>query len=193
MQKEQYQQAVDLAQKAYDDELPDRHGSGRDVRQLLVGDAVKRQNFDLALRILHEQLPRDMDSPLAIDDPDDIAILADMALVMKMQNPLNDEAKAILDHADALNNRPGNRSIPFGKYIRQASIESARSNKEAAVSALQQAFNAGWRINWRTILSHDFRFESLHNEPGYKHLIAMLEEDMQKQREQAYELFGLPH
>jgi hypothetical protein len=106
---------------------------------------------------------------------------------------VSEEATALLDHAEALNQQPGDRSIPFAKFMRQASIESARSNKEAAVSALQQAFNAGWRINWRETLHGDYRFESLHNEPEFKHLIAMLEEDMQKQREVAYELLGLPN
>ncbi len=134
-----------------------------------------------------------MESPLETDDPEDIDTLAGMALVMKMQNPVSEQANALLDHADALNHMPGDRSFPFAKFTRQASIEVARNNKSAAISALQQAFAAGWRIDWHDTLQNDFRFESLHNEPEYKHLIAMLEEDMQKQRNQAYELLGLPH
>ena len=32
--------------------------------------------------------------------------------------------------------------------------------------------------------------ESLHNEPEYQHLVALFEEDMERQREKAYELLG---
>jgi len=191
LQNEQYKQAVELAQKAHDDKLPDRHRSGWVVQQVLVGDAVSRGDFETALDILREKLPHDIESPLEIDDPNEVGLLACLGMVMKMQNPLSGEATEILDHAEALNARPGDRSIPFGRFIQQAAIETARSNKEAAVSALKQAFDAGWRVDWRETLVNDYRFESLHNEPEYRHLIAMLEEDMQQQREQAYALFGL--
>jgi hypothetical protein len=41
------------------------------------------------------------------------------------------------------------------------------------------------------VLRHDWRFEFLHNEPEYKNLVALLEKDMEKQRDEAYELLGL--
>lgn len=191
LQKEQHQQAVNLAQKAFDDKLPDRHQSGIVIRRLLVGAAVRQHNFDQALRILQQQLPKDIDSPLETDDPNEIELLAVMAQVMKMQNPVSQQATAMLNHADTLNHRPGDRRIPFFKHLRQASIEVARNNKDAAIAALQQAIGAGWRIDWRDTLQNDFRFESLHQEPAYKHLAAMLEADMQKQREETYQLLGL--
>jgi hypothetical protein len=74
--------------------------------------------------------------------------------------------------------------------LRQAAIESARGNKPAAIAGLQAAFDAGWRLEWRDVLHHDWRFESLHQEPDYKNLLAQLEADMEKQREQAYALLG---
>jgi len=191
LRNEQYQQAIDLAQKAYDEKLPDRHNSGWVIQQVLVGDLVKRGHFDQALNIVRGNLPHDVESPLQIDDPNEVELMACLAMVMKMQNPLSEEAAALLDHAEAINARPGDRSIPYFKFIAQASIDSARNDKQAAISALKHAFDAGWRMDWREILFNDYRFETLHNEPGYQHLIAMLEEDMQKQRGQAYELFGL--
>jgi len=190
LQTEQHQQALSLAQKAYDDKLPDRHGSGAAISGLLVNDAVRRHDFDRALSILRQELPKGIRSPLQADEPGDIELLAGMAQVMKMQNPMSEEATALLDHADELNRRPGDRSIPFSRFMRQACIEVARGNKNPAIKALQQAFHAGWRLDWRETLNDDFRFESLHDEPEYKHLIAMLEEDLQKQRKDAHTLLG---
>jgi hypothetical protein len=45
--------------------------------------------------------------------------------------------------------------------------------------------------DWQYVLHNDWRFESLHGEPDYKNLLAMMEKDMEKQREEAYELMGL--
>jgi len=192
MQTEQYQQALSLAQKAYAEKLPDRQGSGNTIRRLLIADALQRRDFDRALGILHKQLPKGTESPLEADEPDQSELLANIALVMKMQNPVSEQADALLDRADALNHMAGDRSFPFAKFMRQASIEVVRNHKDAAISALQKAFDAGWRIEWRETLHNDFRFTSLHNEPDYKRLIAMLEEDMQKQREETYTLLGFP-
>ena len=191
LQTEQYQQALNLAQKAHDDKLPDRHGSSYTIVSLLVSDAVRRRDFDRALSILEEELPKYIGSPIEADEPNDVELLAAIAQVMKMKNPLSEQAGALLDRADALNREPGDRSIPFFRFLRQASIDVARGNKDPAIASLQQAFHAGWRLDWRDTLNDDFRFDSLHNEPEFKHLVAMLEEDMHRQREEAYELLGL--
>ena len=53
------------------------------------------------------------------------------------------------------------------------------------------AIEKGWRFDWREVMLRDLQFESLHNEPEFKTLVAMLEADMEKQREQAYDLLGL--
>jgi hypothetical protein len=90
-----------------------------------------------------------------------------------------------------LNLQSDNRRIPFASGFRLAAIESARGNKQAAIAGLQAAFDAGWRLGWQDVLRSDWRFEPLHNEPEYKSLVAMMERDMEKQRDEAYELLGL--
>jgi tetratricopeptide (TPR) repeat protein len=191
LQNEQAQQALELAQKAHDGDLPDRQGSGDTIYGLLVGDALQRRDFDRALELLQERMPTGVASPLALDEPDDVYQLAEMAQVMKMQDPASEQATALLDHAAALNRQSDNRRIPFEAGFRQATIESARGNKPGAIAGLQAAFDAGWRLDWQGVLRNDWRFESLHNEPDYKELVTMLEKDMEKQREEAYELLGL--
>jgi tetratricopeptide (TPR) repeat protein len=191
LQKEQFQQALELAQKAHDEHLPDRQGSDGTIYGLLVGDAVHRRDFDLALELLQGRMPTGVTSPLELDEPDDVFLLARMAQVMKMQDPASEQAAALLDHAAALNRQGDNRNIPFSAGFRQATIEAARGNKPGAIAGLQAAFDAGWRIDWQSVLRDDWQFEPLHNEPDYKNLVAVLEKDMEKQREEAYELLGL--
>jgi tetratricopeptide (TPR) repeat protein len=191
LQSEQLQQALDLAQKAHDEDLPERQGSGEIIYGLLVDDAVHRRDFDRALELLQGRMPTGVASPLELDEPDDVTLLAGMAQVMKMQDSASEQATALLDHATALNRQSDNRRIPFESGFRLAAIESAKGNKAGAIAGLQAAFNAGWRLDWQYVLHNDWRFESLHNEPDYKNLLAMMEKDMEKQREEAYELMGL--
>jgi len=114
-----------------------------------------------------------------------------MAYVLKLQDPVSEQVSALLDHADALNKESDDRVFPAEKPFRQAMIESARGNKPAALSSLHEAFEKGWRLGWRDSMYKDFQFETLHKEPEYKDLIAMFEADMEKQRNEAYELLGL--
>jgi len=130
-------------------------------------------------------------SPLDTDDVDDVYALAGLAYVLKMQNPAAEQVPALLDHADVLNKRSDGRVFPSEKPFRQAMIESARGDKVAALSSLHEAFEKGWRLGWRDWMYRDFQFESLHKEPEYKDLVAMFEADMEKQRNEAYELLGL--
>jgi TolB-like protein/Tfp pilus assembly protein PilF len=191
LQTEQYQQALGLARKAYEEQLPGRQGSDRTISRLLVGDALQRRDFDLALKILRGQLPKGIGSPLEADNPGDANTLASMALVIRMRAPESDEADALLARAEELNRMPGDRSFPFAKFLQQATIDVARNDKAAAVSALHGAYQAGWRLEWRDTLHNDFRFKSLHQEPDYQRLVAMLEENMQEQRQEAYTLLGM--
>ena len=189
--QEQYQQAVSLAQKARDEKLPGRQGSDDIIDGLLLNDAVRRRDYATALAILQEGFPDGLASPLDTDDVDDVYALAGLAYVLKMQNPAAEQVPALLDHADVLNKRSDGRVFPSEKPFRQAMIESARGDKVAALSSLHEAFEKGWRLGWRDWMYRDFQFESLHNEPEYKNLVAMFEADMEKQHEEAYELLGL--
>ncbi len=191
LQQEQVQQAVDIAQKAYADQLPGRQGSDEVITRVLVGDAIARQDFAAALGILHDQLADDLNSPLESTDPEDAALLASMAYVLKLQNPASEQVSALLDHADSLNARRSERIIPFEKPFRQAMIESARGDRAAGIAQLRHAFELGWRWDWRNWLQRDFQFQPLHQEPEYKKLVAQIEQDMEQQRLRAYELLEL--
>jgi TolB-like protein/Tfp pilus assembly protein PilF len=191
LQKEQFQQAVDLAQKAYKQDLPNRQGSKYIISNTLLNDAVSRKDFDMALSLLLEELPDQVSSPLEIEDPGYAGLLAAIAHVTKLGNPLSEEATPLLELADTLNQQIDGRDIPFDKPLDQAFIEVARGDKPAALASLQQAIDKGWRLEWRELMYRDFWFEALRQEPEFKNMTAMLEADMDQQREEAYRLLGI--
>lgn len=192
MQQEQFQEALRVARQAYEDKLPDRHGSNEIIYRLLARNRVQQGNFDGALKILNGLLPAGIESPLQIDNVNDASLLSQMALVLKLQNPASEQAIDLLDHADQLNQRNSGRRIPFNKPLTQATIDAARGDTEAAIRSLKAAVEKGWRWDWQDIMYRDIQFQSLYNEPEFKELVSFLESDMEAQRLQAYELLGLP-
>jgi hypothetical protein len=158
---------------------------------VVVNDAVARGDYDRALEALNERLPKGLASPLEAQGDHDAHTLASMAMVIQLRDPGSEEASALLQHADDLNFKSSARSIPFEKDYNRAIIESARGNKQLAISALTTAFEHGWRWDWQLVMHSDFRFDSLHDEPEFKSLLAKLEADMESQRQEAYRLLDL--
>jgi len=190
-QKEQFRQAVDLAQSAYDRDLPGRQGSKYIINNTLVDEAVKRKDFDKALTIMLEEMPPHIASPLDLDDPEFAGLLAAIGHISKLRNPLSEDAGQMLELANTLNAQLDGRKIPFDKPLNQAFIEVARGHTPEALSSLQQAIDKGWRLEWRELMYREFWFESLRQEPEFKNMVALLEADMEKQREEAYRLLEI--
>ena len=80
--------------------------------------------------------------------------------------------------------------MPKIRALEKAKIAAARRNKAAALEHLEQAYEHGLRFRWRSILLSNIAFNSLHDEPEFKQLISRFEENMQRQRELAYQLPG---
>ncbi len=192
LQNEQYQQAVDLAQRAFDKGLQFRLGATAQVVDILVNDAVQRRDYAHAMQYLQSLLPGDVESPLQLKHPNDTFLLAKMAKVTDLQNPGSEDAASWLEHAEMLSQSSDNKWISSMGPLRLAYIAAARSEKEEAMKQLHAAFDAGWPNDWRTTLHQDFLFQPMQNEPEFKELIALYDADMERQREEAYELLGLP-
>ncbi len=189
--KEQYQQAAELASEALDKKPSNRQGSSDMIARVIVNDAIARKDYESALATLRQRLPEGIASPLDTQNDDDAFTLASMAMVIKLQDPASDQLTALLQHADELNRKASDRKIPFEKPFSEAMIESVKGNKQKAISALTTAFERGWRWDWQLWMYSDYQFEPLRGEPEFKNLTARIEADMEKQREEAYELLGL--
>ena len=188
---EQFQQAMELAQKAHDEKLPGRQNSTRTISRLLVGEAVRQRDYDRAIDLLQQELPGGLAHALETESFQDVGALSSIAHVLNLQDPGSDQAKALLSHAEVLSQQVDSRLLPYVRGLRQASLGAARQDKSATIDGLRMAIDQGWNNDWHATLYTDWRFEFLHQEPEYKQLIAMLERDMEKQRLEAYELLGL--
>ena len=72
-----------------------------------------------------------------------------------------------------------------------ASIATIRGERQTAINWLNSAFQKNWRIGWRQSLLEDPIISRLADEPGYQELVARFETEMERQREEAYELMGI--
>lgn len=189
--REQYQQALELAEQAQEMNLPDRQGSADVIVRVIANDAVRKQDYDRALKALRQRLPERLESPLDTENVFASFTLASMAMVLKLQDPNSDLAQAMLNRADELNRQSPDRHIPFDKPFRQAMIESARGDKKAALAALRTAFDKGWRWDWQSWMYHDFQFQPLHDEPEFRELAVLLENEMERERNEAIERLAL--
>jgi hypothetical protein len=69
----------------------------------------------------------------------------------------------------------------FGYGIADVQIYAVQGDKQKALSALQQAIDEGWRIDWWYFLKYDPILESLHDEPEFQAMVAEIEADMAEQ------------
>jgi tetratricopeptide (TPR) repeat protein len=189
--QERHQEALEVANKAYAEKLPDRHNSNDYIYRVIVNDAVNNRDFNHALEVLMALLPEGLDSPLESQDVNDVTLMSSIAQVLKLQEPGSEQIAALLDYADQLNQESDDRVVPHRKPFRQATIEVARGNKELAIAKLEESIRKGWRFGWREIMQSDFQFEPLHREPAFQDLVAYLEADMEKQRAASYEALGI--
>jgi hypothetical protein len=67
-------------------------------------------------------------------------------------------------------------------------IHTLRSDKQKALSALQQAIDEGWRVSWWYYLQYEPTLESLHDDLEYQAMIEEIEADMSAQLERVREM-----
>lgn len=192
MFREQYSLAADLSKRALDRDLDDRQLSKAAFRRAWIGNLVHAGKINEALAYYQKDLPRAFDNLPALD-PDstrNIGKLVEIAMLLNMQTPNSPQAATLLDAAEQQIQLFEDSWIPWWTAVRRATIATARGNKPAAIAALQKA-DGTFGGRWREYLSTWWVLEPLHDEPEYQSLIAALEEDMDGQREEAYELLGI--
>jgi len=191
--REQYSLAGDLAKRALDRELDDRQLSKSAFRNAWIGSLVHTNRIDEALDYYKKTLPEVFETPPAIksDSNRNFSQLVEVAMLLQMQDPNSPLATILIDAAEQKLELVEDRWIPWWISVRRATIATARGDKAAAIAYLNTVPGGKFGGNWRNYLGNWWVLDTLHGEPEYKQLIAMLEEDMDRQREEAYELLGM--
>lgn len=191
--REQYGLAADMAKRALDRQLDNRMGSQNVLRRTYISNLVRQGEIQQAIDFYVAEFPGAFATPIDVDmdsnQRDDE--LLEIALLLQMLDPASTKATELIDAAEQKVHLVDERFLPWQRALERAAIAAARKNPQAAMEQLQQAYDLGMRLRWRNLLLSNIAFNSLHEEPGFKHLVAMLEEDMQRQREEAYQVPGV--
>jgi hypothetical protein len=68
-----------------------------------------------------------------------------------------------------------------GYWIADAAIHALRGDTQAALTALRDAIDQGWRANWWYFLNHDPNFNAVRDEPKFQAIVKELRSDMADQ------------
>jgi len=191
-QREQHDLAADLARQAID--MENRASSRNIIRNAFVIDALSRKDSKSALDAYRIDNPEIFEEPMRFreDNPSwNMGELIEIAYIMKSIDITSVQADEILDFSERKLHESDPDLLPWYADLNMAALENVRGNTDSAIAYLNSTFEHGMRIEWRSPLQHWFVLESLHNEPEYRSLVAMFEEDMERQREEAYKLLGI--
>ena len=191
--REQLGLAADMAKRALDRSLDNRAGSNGVLRRIYIANVVRQGDIQQAIDFYLTQLPGAFATPMDVnpDSRRNSSQLLEIAVLLQMQDPASERAAQLIDAAEQKMKLVDERIIPWQRALDRASIAAARNDRQAALEQLRQAYALGMRVRWRTLLFSSIALNGLQNEPDFKNLVAMLEADMEQQREQAYQLPGV--
>jgi len=191
--REQYGLAADMAKRALDRKLDNRAGSNNVLRRAYISDLVRRGDIQQAIDFYLADYPGAFATPVELGKPSSSRSekLLEIAQLLEMQDSASTRAAELIDAAEKEMLSMDERFIPWHRALDKASIAAIRNNNQLALEQLHRAYDLGLRSRWRSLLLSNIVFNSLHEEPEFKRLVAMLEEDMQRQREEAYQISGI--
>ncbi len=191
--REQYGLAGDMAKRALDRKVDNRMGSSNVLRAAYISNLVRQGDIQQALDYYHAELPGAFKTPLDLTESEarrrDDELL-DIAVLLQMQDPASEKAAELIDTAEQQMQLRDERFMPWARALDRAAIAAARKDKQTAMEQLEQAYELGLRFRWQNVLMSNIAFNSLHDEPEFKQLVARFEADMQRQRELAYQVPG---
>ena len=192
--REQYGLAADMAKRALDRKLDNRLGSNFILIRAYISNLVRQGDIQQAIDYFQTELSGAFMTPLDLTRSDlrrNYNDLLDIALLLQIQDPASEKATELINIAEQQAQLMDDRFLPWVRALDRAKIAAARRNKAVAMEQLEQAYELGLRFRWRNILMSNIALNSLHDEPEFKQLVSRLEEDMQRQREQAYQIPGV--
>lgn len=191
--REQHGLAADMARRALDRNLDNRMGSNNVLRRTYIANLVRQREIQQAIDFYITELPGAFATPIDVnmDDRRRSNELLEIAILLQMQDPASARAAELIDAAEQKMQLIDERFIPWQRAFERAGIAAARNDRQVAMEQLEQAFDLGLRSRWRNLLLSTIAFNSMHDEPEFKQLLARLEADTETQRELAYQIPGV--
>ncbi|RLA49642.1 MAG: hypothetical protein DRQ98_13895 [Gammaproteobacteria bacterium] len=191
--REQHDLARDLAKQTLDRNIEDRFGSNAGFRGVWAFESTRAGDYQAALMPYREAFPWAFDTPLQVPAPlnDKIFDVIQIAGLLKLAEPLSERPEQLLKISEKSAHQFSPGWGAWAPALAQASIATVRGDRQAAIGWLNNAWDNNWRASWRERLLQDAIISQLADEPGYQELVARFETDMERQREEAYEIMGI--
>jgi TolB-like protein/Tfp pilus assembly protein PilF len=191
--REQHGLAADMAKRALDRDLDNRAGSNNVLRRTYISNLVRQGDIQQAIDYYLAQFPGAFSSPIDVEPGSNRKKeeVLEIAQLLKIQDPESARAAELIEAARQKMQATDERFIPWQRALDKASIAAVTGDKQQALEQIERAYELGLRSRWRNLLLSNIVFNDLHEEPEFKRLVAVLEEDMQRQREEAYQIPGV--
>ena len=191
--REQHGLAADMARRALDRNLDNRMGSNNVLRRTYIANLVRQREIQQAIDFYITELPGAFATPIDVnvDNRRRSNELLEIAILLQMQDPASARAAELIHAAEQKMQLIDERFIPWQRALERAGIAAARNDRQVAMEQLEQAFDLGLRSRWRNLLLSTIAFNSMHDEPEFKQMLARLEADTETQRELAYQIPGV--
>ncbi len=173
-------------------QLPNRFFSRDRIRNAYVRQALESGDSESAIAAYRVDNPDWFEDPIRIDlDRVSWSVneLIEMAAILKAGNLASEEADRFIEAAQTIIDKAHPALVPWLATLHLAGLETTQGNRSEGLRLLRRAFvDENMRFMWRFYLQQWFVLAPLHDEPEYRELIAMLETEMEQQRERAHAL-----
>ena len=158
-----------------------RWGSGSMATDVLLIDAMQRAEPGIALNLLQSYRPGIFDSPPAVNAETVLqaANAAQLLLLAGEEEQARGLLRAVIDFADQPYALTG--SVNSWRVSAKARALALLGEKQAALAELRKQIDAGWRVMWRWQIGHSPNLDSLRDEPAFREMVELLEDDMRRQ------------
>jgi TolB-like protein/Tfp pilus assembly protein PilF len=191
--REQYGMAADLARRALEKKLDSRQQSQNNFEDTYFLSLTRQGKSSQGLEYFQDKHPEYFgESPeFNLDNRYGAGDLFEIGFLIQLQDPNSEQATEYLNAAETKWSTVDESWFPYVHSINKSSLAVARGQKVQAIEHLFDAFEKNHRLNWRHILTSRMAFSDLQDEPEFKRLISMYEADMDRQRDEAYELLEI--
>ena len=158
-----------------------RWGSGSMATDVLLIDAVRREEPGTALSLLRAYQPGIFDGSPAVNAETVCQAVnaAQLLLLAGEEEQARGLLLAVIEFADQPYALTG--SINSWRVSAKARALALLGEKQAALAELQKQIDGGWRVLWRWQIGHSPNFDSLRDEPAFGEMVEFLEDDMRRQ------------
>jgi len=191
--REQHDLARDLAKQTLDRKIEDRFGSNVEFRSVWAFETARVGDYQAALMPYREAFPWAFDTPLEVPASlsDEIFDVIQIAGLLKLAEPMSGRPEQLLKIAEKFADQFSPGWGAWAPELAYASIATIRGDRQGAIGWLNSAWEKNWRVRWRSSLLQGAIISQLADEPGYQELVARFETNMERQREEAYQLMGI--